>query len=402
MNAKKVIGALTLALGTLLCVSASAQKQYDTGVSDSEIKIGQTAPFSGPAAAYGTFSKVQQAYFKMINEQGGVNGRKITLTALDDGFAAPKAVEGTRRLVEQEEVFLMFATPGTATNSAVQRYLNSKKVPQLFLSSGASKWNDPAKNRWSLALQLSNATEATLFADYILKSVRDPKVAILWQNDDFGKDYVNSFKARLGSKANIIVAQASYEFSDPTVDSQISALKNSGANVFLNIATPRFAAQAIRRAADIGWKPTQFVPYVSSQVKSVIGPAGLEKSVGIISTAYLKDPSSPQWEKDPEMLEYRAFMKKYYPEGDADDWLNAQGVMHADALVTVLKKAGNTLTRENVMKVATNLKGEKLKMVLPGISATTTPTSYTPIKTAQMIRFDGKRWVNVGELTTVK
>lgn len=399
---KKMALALAMTLGASLCLPAAAQKKYDTGVTDTEIKIGQTAPFSGPAAAYSTFAKAQQAYFNMINEQGGVNGRKIKLLTLDDGFTAPKAVEGTRQLVEQDEVFLIFATVGTGTNSAIQRYLNAKKIPQLFISTGAGKWNDPKTYPWTLALQLTYPTEAQIFADYVMKNVPNPKVAILWQNDDFGKDYVKAFKARLGSKSNMIVSEASYEFSDPTVDSQVIALKNSGANVFLNISTPRFAAQAIRRAADLGWKPTQFVPYVSTQVRAVMEPAGLDKSTGVISTAYIKDPSSKQWESDPEMLQYKSFMKKYYPEGDADDWLNAQGLMHANALVTVLKQAGDNLTRENVMKIATNMKNVHPMMVIPGITVNTSPTDYSPIKSAQMIRFDGARWVPVGGIVSVE
>jgi branched-chain amino acid transport system substrate-binding protein len=401
MHAKHVLSSASAALLSFALVSttALAQKKYDPGASDAEIKIGNTMPYSGPASAYGTIGKVEAAYFKKINDEGGINGRKINFITLDDGYSPPKTVEMVRRLVEQDEVLLVFQPLGTPSNTAIQKYMNAKKVPQLFVATGATKWNDPQGNPWTMGWQPNYQTETTIYAKHILKNKPNAKIGVLFQNDDYGKDYLKGLKDGLGDKAkSMIVAEASYEVTDPTIDSQIVQLQGSGADVFINITTPKFAAMAIRKAYDIGWKPVQYLNNVSIGVGSTLTPAGLDKSVGIISSNYGKDPADPQWNNDPAMNEWRAFMKKYYPEGNLVDALNTYGYSVARTLVQVLKQCGDNLTRENVMKQAANLKDFDTGMALPGIRINTSPTDFAPIQAVQLMKFDGKTWVLFGEV----
>jgi ABC-type branched-subunit amino acid transport system substrate-binding protein len=382
-----------------LHVSVLAQKKYDPGASDTEIKIGQTMPYSGPASAYGALGRSEAAYFKKINDEGGINGRKIVFISLDDGYSPPKTVEATRRLVEKDEVLLMFGSLGTATNTAVHAYLNSRKVPQLFIATGAAKWNDPQNHPWTMGLQINYQTEARIYAKHILQTRPHAKVAVLYQNDDSGKDYLKGLKDGLGEKAaTMIVAEASYEVSDPTVDSQILQLQGSGADVFVDFSTPKFAAQAIRRAYDSGWKPVHYLNSVGNYVASVLVPAGLDKSIGLISAQSGKDPTDPTWADDPGMVEWRAFMKKYYPDGDLANALNVAGYGSAFLLVHVLKQCGDNLTRENVMRQAASLKNFATPYQLPGITLNTSPTDFAPTKSTQPVRFDGKTWVRFGDV----
>jgi branched-chain amino acid transport system substrate-binding protein len=391
------------ALGLALAMPALAQKKYDPGASDTEIKIGNTIPYSGPASAYGTIGKVEAAYFKMINEQGGVNGRKIDYISLDDGYSPPKAVEMVRRLVEQDEVLFLLGTLGTPSNTAIHKYMNAKKVPHLFLATGASKWNDPKHFPWTMGFNTNYHSEGKLYGQYLLKEKPNAKVAVLYQNDDYGKDYLQGFMDGLGDKAKtMIVAQATYEVTDPTIDSQIVTLKGSGADTFFNITTPKFAAQAIRKVADIGWKPLHFLNQVSASVGSVLQPAGLDKSVGLISIEYLKDPTDPRFANDPAMKDYFAFMKKYLPDAKPEDANNAYGVAVAQLTVQMLKQCGDNLTRENVMKQAASLKNFQVPMALPGVLANTGPDDYAPFQTMQLVRFDGKEWVAIGKPTEVQ
>ena len=390
---------VAIAFSVVLGMSgAFAQKKYDPGATDKEIKIGQTMPYSGPASAYGTIGRVEEAYFKKINEEGGVNGRKLVLLSLDDAYSPPKTVEMTRKLVEQDEVLLMFQPLGTAANSAIHKYLNTKKVPQLFVASGATKWGDPQNFPWTIGFNPSYQTEAHIYAKDILKRFPNGKIAVLYQNDDYGKDLLKGLKDGLGAKANMIVAEASYEVSDPTVDSQIVSLKGSGADIFVNIATPKFASLAIRKVYDIGWRPTHYLNNVSLSVGSVLTPAGLEKSVGLITVAYLKDATDPSTANDPAMKEYLAFMKKYYPEGNIADSSNVYGYSAAQAMVHILKQCGDNLTRENVMKQAASLKNLQLPLARPGIVMNTSPTDFHPFKALQLQKFDGKQWVVFGDV----
>jgi len=384
-----------LALGTS---SALAQKKYDTGATDTEIKIGNTMPYSGPASAYGTIGKAAAAYFKKINDEGGINGRKINFISVDDGYSPPKTVEMARRLVEQDQVLFIWGPLGTPSNTAIQKYMNAKKVPQLFVYTGATKWNDPKNFPWTMGWQPNYQTEGTIYAKHILQTKPDAKIAVLYQNDDYGKDYLKGFEDGLGAKASMIIAKASYETSDPTVDSQIVQLQGSGANVFFNITTPKFAAQAIRKAYDIGWKPVQYLNNVSASIASVLNPAGLEKSVGIITTSYLKDQADPTYKDDKGMNAWRAFMAKYYPEGNVGDSGNVSGYGNAQTLVQVLKQCGDNLTRENVMKQAANLKNFESDVLLPGIKINTGPDDFAPIQSVQLARFDGKAFVRFGEI----
>ncbi|MCW5636050.1 MAG: ABC transporter substrate-binding protein [Rubrivivax sp.] len=390
------------ALGLALAFAAPqalAQKRYDPGANDREIKIGQTMPYSGPASAYGTIGKVQAAYFKKINDEGGINGRKINFVSLDDGYSPPKTVEMVRRLVEQDEVLLVFQTLGTPPNSAIHKYMNAKKVPHLFVATGATKWDDPKGHPWTMGWQPNYQTETTIYARHILKEKPNAKIAVLYQNDDYGKDYLKGLEDGLGDKARtMIVAKASYEVTDPTVDSQIVQLQASGADVFVNITTPKFAAQAIRKVHDIGWKAVHYLNNVSVGVGSVLTPAGLDKSVGLISTAYIKDPTDPQWANDPGMKEWTEFMKKYYPEGSLIDNTNVYGYTVAKTMVQVLKQAGDNLTRENVMRQAANLKDFAPDTLLPGIKINTSASDFAPIQAVQLMRFDGKTWVRFGEI----
>jgi branched-chain amino acid transport system substrate-binding protein len=389
--------AVALAAALALAGPAAAQKKYSPGATDTAIKIGNIMPYSGPASAYGTIGRVEAAYFKKINDEGGINGRKIDFVTLDDGYSPPKAVEQVRKLVEQEEVLLVFQPLGTPSNSAIHQYMNAKKVPQLFVATGASKWGDPAHFPWTMGWQPSYQTEARIYAKYVLASKPDAKIGILYQNDDFGKDYLKGIKDILGDKAaKMIVAEASYEVTDPTVDSQIVSLKGAGADVFFNVTTPKFAAQAIRKAYDIGWHPLQLLTNVSISVGSVMTVAGLEKGVGIITADYRKDPVDPQWQDDPAMKEWRAFMAKYYPEGDIRDNSNVYGYAVAQTLVQTLKQCGDNLTRENVMKQAASLDLTS-GLLAPGIKITTSPTDFYPIKQMRLQKFDGKSWVPFGE-----
>jgi len=399
MALKPLLTAVSAILGLALASGhALAQKKYDPGASDTEIKIGQSMPYSGPASAYGTIGKVEAAYFKKINDEGGINGRKINFITLDDGYSPPKTVEMTRRLVEQDEVLFIFGTLGTAPNTAIQKYMNAKKTPQLFVATGASKWNDPKNFPWTMGWQPNYETEGAIYAKHILQTKPNAKIGVLFQNDDYGKDYLKGFKEGLGDKTKLIVAEVSYEVTDPTIDSQIVQLQSSGADVFFNITTPKFAAMAIRKAYDIGWKPVQYLNNVSLSVGSVLTPAGLDKSVGIISSNYGKDPTDPQWDNDPEMLAWRAFMKKYYPDGSLTDASNTYGYSAARTMVQVLKQAGDNLTRENIMKQAASLKNFDTGMGLPGIVINTSPTDFAPISAVQLMKFDGKSWVRFGDV----
>jgi branched-chain amino acid transport system substrate-binding protein len=392
----------TLMICAVLAVApANAQKKYDPGASDIEIKIGQTMPFSGPASAYATIGKAEAAYFRMINDQGGINGRKINLIAYDDGYNPAKTVEQTRRLVESDGVLLIFQSLGTAHNAAVQKYLNDNKVPQLFTATGAARFSDPVNFPWTMSANPNYQTEGRIYGRYILANHPDAKVGILYQNDDFGKDYIIGLKQGLGAKAaSVIVAEASYEPTDPTVDSQIVRLKTVGADLLYNISTPKFAAQAIRKSAELGWKPVHILTIVSSSVGGVMKPAGFEASQGIISVNYIKDPGDPMWDTDPGMMKWRAFMDKYYPEGDRDSSFNTYGYGNAQLLALVLRNCGNNLTRENVMKQATSLKDVQLDLSLPGMITSTSPTDYRVVKQLQMMRFKGERWEGFGPIIT--
>lgn len=389
---------------TVVCLSVAAtpswaQKKYDPGANDTTIKIGQTMPYSGPASAYGTIGKAEAAYFAMINDQGGINGRKIEFISIDDGYSPPKAVEGARRLVEQDQVLFLFGPLGTPSNTAIQKYMNAKKVPQLFVATGAAKWNDPKNFPWTMGWQPNYHTEGKIYAQHILKTKPDAKIGILYQNDDFGKDYVSGVHEGLGDKAkSMIVSEVSYEVTDPTVDSQIVSLQGSGANVFINVTTPKFAAQAIRKAYDIGWKPVQYLTNVSVGVGSVMQPAGPEKGVGIISSAYLMEPTDPAWKDTQAMKDWRAWMQKYYPEGNLNDNTNVYGYTVAQTVVQVLRQAGDDLTRSNVMKQAASLKDFVPTTIIPGIRINTSATDFAPIESVQLARFDGKSWVRFGDV----
>ncbi len=396
----RILVPLAVTVATALAVPAAfAQKKYDPGATDTEIKVGNIMPYSGPASAYGTIGRAAAAYIKKVNDEGGVNGRKINFISVDDGYSPPKTVEMARKLVEQDQVLVLWGPLGTPPNSAIQKYMNIKKVPQLHVYTGATKWNDPKNFPWTMGWQPSYQAEARIYAEHLLKNKPNAKVAILYQNDDYGKDYLKGFHDGLGAKAaTMIVKEVSYETSDPTVDSQVAQLQASGADVFFNITTPKFAAQAIRKAYDLGWKPLQYLNSVSASIGAVLTPAGLEKSVGIISTQYLKDPKDPAWKDDKGMNEWRAFMKKYYPEGDTTDAFNVSGYGAAQTLVQVLKQCGDNLTHENVMKQAANLKNFELNVLLPGIKINTSPTDFAPIESEQLARFDGKEWVRFGEI----
>jgi len=400
MSTRQLLVSATVIAGLALGTSAAlAQKKYDPGATDTEIKIGNIMPYSGPASAYGTIGKADAAYFKMINDQGGINGRMINFISVDDGYSPPKAVEMARRLVEQDQVLFIFNSLGTPSNSAIHKYMNAKKVPQLFVATGASKWNDSKEFPWTMGWQPNYQTEAGIYAKHILQTKPDAKIAVLFQNDDYGKDYLKGFEDGLGAKAKaMIVAKVSYETSDPTVDSQIVQLQASGANVFFNITTPKFAAQAIRKAYDIGWKPVQYLNNVSASIGSVLTPAGLDKSTGVISIQYLKDSLDPAWKNDKAMKDWYAFMAKYYPEGNVKDGSNMVGYGVAQTLVQVLKQCGDNLTRENVMKQAASLKDFRTDVLLPGIKINTSATDFAPIESMQLVRFDGKEYVTIGDV----
>ncbi len=399
MVGRKVVGlALALSLAGLGS-AAIGSAQTVVGVTATEIKVGNTNPYSGPASAYGTIGKVIGAYFKKVNDEGGINGRKSNYITLDDGYSPPKTVEMVRRLVEQDQVALVFQTLGTPTNSAIHKYVNQQKVPHLFVATGATKWNDPKSFPWTMGFQPNYQTEGRVYAAYILKNIPDAKIGILYQNDDYGKDYVKGFEDGLGEAAKkLIVSKQSHEVTDPTIDSQVINLKSSGANVFFNVTIPKFAVQAIKKAHDIGWKPTHYLNNVSSSLSTVLKPAGLEASKGLITALYMKEVTDPQWRNDKAMQEWVAFMKKYYPEGALDDQANGYGYNVAILMTQVLKQSGNVLSRENIMRQAANLKDVELPLLLPGIKVNTSPTDFAPIEQEQLARFDGERWVTFGDL----
>ena len=381
--------------------AAHAQKKYDTGATDTEIKIGATAPFSGPASSYATIGKTQAAYFKMINDQGGINGRKINFIQYDDAYSPPKTVEQVRKLVESDEVLLTFQIIGTPPNSAVQKYLNIKKVPQLFAATGASRFSDPKHYPWTMGFNPNYQSEGRIYGKYILTNYPNAKIGILYQNDDLGRDYVTGIKAALGDKAKtMIVAETSYELTDPTIDSQIVKIKSAGADLLYDASTPKFAAQAIKKIADLGWKPVHILDINATSVGAVMKPAGLENSKGIISTNYGKDPLDPSWKDDPGMKKYFEFMAKYYPDGDKDSSFNSYAYSTAELLVHILKACGDDLTRKNVMKQATSLKDFQGTLSLPGILNNTSPTDYRVNKQLRMMKFDGTRWQLFGPIIT--
>lgn len=391
---------LALVCVVLLAAPASAQKKYGPGVSDTQILIGQTQPYSGPASTYSTIGKASAAYFAMVNAKGGVNGRKIKLLSWDDGYNPAKTVEQTRKLVEQEHVLLIFDSVGTPTSLAVQKYLNHKGVPQIFVGSGATRWNDPKHFPWTLGWQPAYRTEGRVYGHYILQARPHGKIAVLYQDDDYGHDYLNGLRDVLGAKATkMIVAKQTYAPTDPTIDSQMNFLQASGANVFLDISQPRLTAMAIRKAWELGWHPLHIVNSVSTSVNQVLKPAGLNKSKGLIAAIYLKDPTDPAWKNDKGLAQYLAFMKKYDPSGNPNDGLNVYGYSVAQTMVKVFQKCGDDLTRANVMKVATHL-NVQLPMLLPGVRIHTTPTDYRVIKDMQLGRFNGKKWVRFGGIVS--
>jgi ABC-type branched-subunit amino acid transport system substrate-binding protein len=386
-----------------LCIAASAvraEKKYDPGASDTEIKIGNIMPYSGPASSYSVIGKTEAAYFNKINDEGGINGRKINFISYDDAYSPPKAIEQARKLVESDEVLLIFQSLGTPSNSAIQKYMNSKKVPQLFVATGATKWGDPRNFPWTMGWQPNYQSEGRIYAKYILDHFPDAKIAVFWQNDDAGRDQVKGLRDGLGDRANMVIADKSYEVSDPNIDSQIVALHDSGADTFFSWAAPKGSAQAIRKVGELGWKPRFFLANVSASVAGVLKPAGLQNAKDIISTAYLKDPTDPAWKDDPGVKTWQAFMDQYYPNGDKLDLNNVYGYAAAQTMVQVLKQCGDDLTRENIMKQAANLKNFSSDVMLPGIKINTSPDDFFPIEQMQLMKFDGAAWHLFGDVIT--
>jgi ABC-type branched-subunit amino acid transport system substrate-binding protein len=397
MRVRSALLILALALG--LAATTLPAAAQTPGVTATEIKIGNTNPYSGPASAYGTIGKALGAYFKKVNDEGGINGRKINYITYDDAYTPPKTVEMVRKLVEQDQVALLFQTLGTPTNTAIHKYMNQQKVPQLFVATGATKWNDPKNFPWTMGYQPNYQTEGHIYAQYVMKNVKDPKIGILFQNDDYGKDYVKGLKDGLGEAAKkVIVMEQSYEVTDPTIDSQIVNLKNSGANVFYNVTIPKFAVQAIKKAHDLGWKPLHLLNNVSSSLGTVLKPAGLEASRGLITALYMKEVTDPQWKNDKGFQDWLAWMKKYYPEGALDDQANGYAYNVAILVTHTLKQCGNDLSHENIMRQAASLKNIELPLLLPGIKINTSATDFAPIEQEQLAKFDGERWVTFGEL----
>ena len=394
------LGAVSVALALLAATSSPsfAQKKYDIGATDTEIKIGNIMPYSGPASAYGVIGKTEEAYMRKINAEGGINGRKINFVSYDDNYSPPKTVEQARKLVESDEVLFIFNSLGTPPNSAIQKYMNSKKVPQLFVATGATKWNDPKDNPWTMGWQPNYQSEGRIYAAYILKNYPNGKIAALWQNDDAGKDQMKGMRDGLGEKAGMIIADKSYEVSDPTIDSQIVALKDSGADIFMTWAAPKGAAQAIRKVGELGWKPVYFLGNVSTSVATVLKPAGLDNAKGIISTVYLKDPTDPLWKDDAGLKAWLAFMDKYFPDGDKTNINNVYGYATAQTMVQVLKQCGDNLTRENVMKQAASLKDFSSEVLLPGIKISTSANDFFPIEQMQLMKFNGESWELFGDI----
>ncbi|MFT4099139.1 MAG: ABC transporter substrate-binding protein [Rhodoblastus sp.] len=388
---------LAAAVATSMATAATAQKKYGPGVTDTEIKIGNIMPYSGPASAYGTIGQTEAAYFKKINEEGGINGRKINFVSYDDGYSPPKTVEQARKLVESDNVLMIFNPLGTPPNTAIQKYMNQQKVPQLFVATGATKWNDPQNFPWTMGWQPSYQAEGTIYAQYILKNKPNAKIAILYQNDDYGKDYLKGFMDGLDGKIKPVIT-LTYEVSDPTIDSQMTRLQASGADTFFNITTPKFAAMAIKKAAEIKWQPLHFLNNVSASVGAVLKPAGFENAQGIVSTGYLKDPTDPQWKEDAGFKTWSAFVDKYMPGADKTNANLVYGYTVAQGLVEVLKKCGDNLTRENVMKQAASLHNAKFEMLLPGILVNTSASDFAPIQQEQLQKFTGDRWTLFGEI----
>lgn len=395
-----VIGAAALILVGLHASHVSAgEKRYGSGVTDTEIKIGNTSPYSGPASAFSMVAKTEEAYFRKINAEGGINGRRIVFLSYDDAYSPPKTVEQTRRLVESDEVLLVFNALGTAANSAVQKYLNVRKVPQLFVSSGAAKWNDPQNFPWTMGFTPSYETEGYIYARYVLRERPAAKIAIFFQNDDFGKDYLRGIRKALGDKAaSMIVAEEGFDVSEPTIDSHLVKLKATGADVLFDIATPKFAAQAIKKVSELGWQPLHLLSYVSASIGSVIKPAGFEHAQGLISAAYFKDPNDPTWKDDAGLKQLNQFLDGYFPGADRSDTLIVNGYNTAQALVYLLKQCGDDLTRENVMRQAAHLKEVELGMLLPGIRLNTSPGDFAPVKQWQLMRFEGTTWHLFGDV----
>jgi branched-chain amino acid transport system substrate-binding protein len=398
---KWMAAAIVFANLTIGTTAATAQKRYDLGASDTEIKIGQTMPYSGPASAYATIGKVQAAYFRLINESGGIRGRKITRLSYDDAYNPTKTVEQVRKLVESDEVLLTFQILGTAPNAAVQKYLNTKKVPQLFAATGATRFTDPEHFPWTMGFNPNYQTEGRVYARFILDNYPAAKIGVLYQNDDLGRDYLSGLKDGLGLKAaTMIVAEVPYEVTDPTINSQIVRLRATGADLLYDITTPKFTTQSIKKVAEMDWKPVHILTINSTSIGGVLAPAGLENAKGIVSVNYGKDPADPTWNDDPGMKKWRAFMDKYYPEGDKNSSFNTYGYGTSQLMAGVLEMCGDELTRENVMKQATNLKDVVGDLTLPGMSLNTTPTDYRINKQLQMMRFDGERWMLFGPILT--
>ena len=397
-NRRKFIGGVSTAAILSASGAAFAQKKYDDGATDKEIKIGNTNPYSGPASAYGVIGKALETYVKVLNERGGVNGRMVKFVTLDDGYLPPKTVEMTRQLVEQEKVLAMFQTLGTPTNTAIHRYMNQRKVPHLFVATGASKWGKPKDFPWTMGFQPDYHTEAVIYAKHILANVKDPKIAVLMQNDDYGKDYWEGFKDGLGKDANKVVKHVTYEVTDPTVDSQTIQMKDSGANVFFNISIPKFAAQSMRKAAEIGWKPVQYLNNVSAQVSTTMRPAGFENVQGVITAAWLKDPTDKQWDNDDEMKAWRAWMAKNMPGANTADVNYVFAFAVSFLMEETLKKCGDNLTRENLMRQAANHQKLRVPGLLPGITVSTSPTDFYPVQAVRLQRFKGDTWELFGDL----
>jgi len=403
MNKKLALLAAAAAVSLLATQSASAQKKYDTGATDAEIKIGNVEAYSGNASAYGIIGKTEEAYFRMINDQGGINGRKINFISYDDGYSPAKTVEQVRKLIESDEVLLVFNALGTLTQSAVQKYQNMKKVPQLFVATGASKWNDPKNFPWTMGFQPSYRTEARIFAKYILKERPNAKIAVFYQNDDFGKDYLAGLKDVLGDKASsLIVAEESYESTEPSIDSHIVKLKSTGADVFVDITIPKFAAQTIKKMAELEWKPMHVLTDVSTSIGAVMKPAGLEASEGVLSAHYLKDPSDPQWKDDEGMKKFMAFIDKYMPGANLSDLNLSYGYAAGQTMAEVLKQCGDNLTRENVMKQAANLKDYAPDTMIPGIKINTSATDFAPVEQLRMMQFKNGKWELFGDVISAE
>ena len=402
MMSASLRGLALAALASVIATPEAHAQKYDPGATDTEIKIGNIMPYSGPASAYGTIGKTIAAYMRMVNEEGGINGRKINFISYDDGYSPPKAVEQARKLVESDEVLFIAQPLGTASNTAIQKYMNAKKVPQLLVATGATKFGDPKNFPWTMGWNPSYQLEGRIYAKYILQNHPNAKLAVLYQNDDYGKDLLQGLKEGLNGKTGMIVAEASYETSAPTIDSQIVQLKSSGADVFINIATPKFAAQAIRKVAELGWKPVHFLNNVSVSIGAVLQPAGFENAKEVLSSGYIKEPGDPTWNNDEGMKRWIAFMDKYYPEGDKTSSFTSYGYSSAQLIVQILKQCGNELTRENVMKQAANVKDFKPDLFLPGITINTGPEDYFPIEQLQMMKFDGTRWQFFGPVLNGK